>query len=122
MGSELLACALVHSLMYGTLVAEHVWQVTVLNKGLGNTRNMLGRHLLCLTDRSLSLVKLTQEERAETYEFSVRVSVHLILPVSFHCFLPFLLLNICVAARECPALWALRLLLLHGGGALLLHW
>ncbi|PNF28092.1 hypothetical protein B7P43_G12254 [Cryptotermes secundus] len=50
---------------------EHVWQVTVLNKGLGNTRNMLGRHLLCLTDRSLSLVKLTQEERAETYEFSL---------------------------------------------------
>ncbi|XP_021930938.1 insulin receptor substrate 1 isoform X3 [Zootermopsis nevadensis] len=50
---------------------EHVWQVTVLNKGLGNTRNILGRHLLCLTDRSLSLVKLSQEERAETYEFSL---------------------------------------------------
>jgi len=49
-----------------------VWQVTLLNKGLGNTRNILGRHLLCLTDRSLSLVKLNQEERAYTYEFSVR--------------------------------------------------
>lgn len=94
------------TLSYGTLVAEHVWQVTVLNKGLGNTRNMLGRHLLCLTDRSLSLVKLTQEERAETYEFSVSVSVHHSAHlISF--FLPFPLLNIYVAACECPALWAL---------------
>ncbi|PSN55130.1 hypothetical protein C0J52_01864 [Blattella germanica] len=49
---------------------EHVWQVTVLKKGLGNSRNILGRYLLCLTDKSLSLVKLSQEEKAETYEFS----------------------------------------------------
>jgi hypothetical protein len=89
----------------------------VLNKGLGNTRNILGRHLLCLTDRSLSLVKLTQEQRAETYEFSVSV----ILPVSFRRVVPILLCDVCVAAGEYPALRALRLLLLHGGGALLLH-
>jgi hypothetical protein len=66
-----LACTVMHCLMV-TLVSEHVWQVTLLNKGLGNTRNILGRHLLCLTDRSLSLVKLNQDERAYTYEFSVR--------------------------------------------------
>lgn len=107
LGGQLVAGMCTCTLSYGTLVAEHVWQVTVLNKGLGNTRNMLGRHLLCLTDRSLSLVKLTQEERAETYEFSVSVSVHLILPISSHCFLPYPLFNIYVAACECPALWAL---------------
>jgi hypothetical protein len=88
-GIDLLACGLVHCLN-GTLVAEHVWQVTVLNKGLGNTRNILGRHLLCLTDRSLSLVKMTQEERAETYEFSVSVCSslcrsHFIVLCCFSC-------------------------------------
>ncbi|XP_069699992.1 insulin receptor substrate 2 isoform X3 [Periplaneta americana] len=50
---------------------EHVWQVTVLKKGLGNSRNILGRYMLCLTDKSLSLVKMSQEEKAETYEFSL---------------------------------------------------
>ncbi|CAG2061767.1 unnamed protein product [Timema podura] len=50
---------------------EHVWQVTVQKRGLGNIRNILGQHLLCLTDKTLSLVKMTQEEKAEAYEFSL---------------------------------------------------
>jgi hypothetical protein len=82
-----------------------VWQVTVLNKGLGNTRNILGRHLLCLTDRSLSLVKLTQEQRAETYEFSVSVSVPVVPSASFYSIVPFMLCDVrvlqLVSIRRC---------------------
>nr|CAD7259244.1 unnamed protein product [Timema shepardi] len=52
-------------------ITEHVWQVTVQKRGLGNIRNILGQHLLCLTDKTLSLVKMTQEEKAEAYEFSL---------------------------------------------------
>ena len=113
-----------HCLMV-TLVSEHVWQVTLLNKGLGNSRNILGRHLLCLTDRSLSLVKLNQDERAYTYEFSVRCflffssSLFLILSALFlTCFL---CCSPCVSACEYQALWSLWLLLLHGGWAFLMH-
>jgi hypothetical protein len=108
-----------------TLVAEHVWQVTLLNKGLGNTRNILGRHLLCLTDRSLSLVKLNQDERAYTYEFSVRCHFLSLWPLFIFLYPFFLTCCLCcwpcVAACEYPALWPIRLLLLHGGWAFLLH-
>lgn len=37
-------------------VAEHVWQVTVLNRGLGNA-GLVGNYRLCLTDKTLSLIK-----------------------------------------------------------------
>ncbi|XP_066992587.2 insulin receptor substrate 1 isoform X2 [Anabrus simplex] len=52
-------------------IFEHVWQVQVQKKGLGNSRNILGPFLLCLTDKTLSLVKMSQEERPDTYEFSL---------------------------------------------------
>ncbi|XP_063917572.1 insulin receptor substrate 1 isoform X4 [Zophobas morio] len=35
---------------------EHVWQVTVLNRGLGNA-GLVGNYRLCLTDKTLSLIK-----------------------------------------------------------------
>ncbi|XP_064213373.1 insulin receptor substrate 1 isoform X3 [Tribolium castaneum] len=35
---------------------EHVWQVTVLNRGLGNA-GLTGNYRLCLTDKTLSLIK-----------------------------------------------------------------
>ncbi|GLH09075.1 Insulin receptor substrate 1 [Gryllus bimaculatus] len=52
---------------------EHVWQVTVQKKGLGNSRHILGPYLLCLTDKTLSLVSKSQEEKAnrDTYEFGL---------------------------------------------------
>ncbi|XP_063244069.1 uncharacterized protein LOC134543147 isoform X2 [Bacillus rossius redtenbacheri] len=52
-------------------VFEHVWQVVVQKRGLGNTRNILGPHHLCLTEKTLTLVKMTQDEKPETYEFSL---------------------------------------------------
>ncbi|XP_049801159.1 insulin receptor substrate 1 [Schistocerca nitens] len=48
---------------------EHVWQVTVKEKGLGNSRNILGPFLLCLTDKTLSLVQCGPSEDPQTYEF-----------------------------------------------------
>ncbi|KAK7867784.1 hypothetical protein R5R35_001203 [Gryllus longicercus] len=52
---------------------EHVWQVTVQKKGLGNSRHILGPYLLCLTDKTLSLVSKSQEEKTnrDTYEFGL---------------------------------------------------
>lgn len=37
-------------------VSEHVWQVTLLNRGLG-TGGITGNYRLCLTDKTLSLIK-----------------------------------------------------------------
>ncbi|XP_075238447.1 insulin receptor substrate 1 chico isoform X7 [Lycorma delicatula] len=52
---------------------EHVWQVTVQKKELGHSRNILGPYLLCLTDRTLSLVKMDPgSEKPDTIEFSLQ--------------------------------------------------
>lgn len=49
---------------------EHVWQVIVKNKGLGSSRNISGTHRLCLTAKSLSLVKMNpHSDKPETLEF-----------------------------------------------------
>uniref|UniRef100_A0A2R5L924 Insulin receptor substrate 1 n=1 Tax=Ornithodoros turicata TaxID=34597 RepID=A0A2R5L924_9ACAR len=49
---------------------EHVWQVNIKPKGLGSSRNILGAHRLCLTAKSLSLVKMpSDQEEPEALEF-----------------------------------------------------
>ncbi|XP_067142156.1 insulin receptor substrate 1 isoform X2 [Centruroides vittatus] len=49
---------------------EHVWQVIVKNKGLGSSRNISGTHRLCLTAKSLSLVKVNpHSDKPESLEF-----------------------------------------------------
>lgn len=50
---------------------EHVWQVNVQKKELGNSRNILGPYHLCLTDRTLSLVK-RGTDKPESIEFSLQ--------------------------------------------------
>lgn len=57
---------------------EHVWQVSVHKKELGNSRNILGPYHLCLTDRTLSLVKMGTSEKSDTIEFSVRTNIVLV--------------------------------------------
>lgn len=50
---------------------EHVWQVNVQKKELGNSRNILGPYHLCLTDQTLSLVK-RGTDKPESIEFSLQ--------------------------------------------------
>ncbi|XP_018493695.1 insulin receptor substrate 1-B [Galendromus occidentalis] len=40
---------------------EHIWEVNIKDKGLGNQRVPLGSHRLCLTARTLSLVRMERE-------------------------------------------------------------
>lgn len=50
---------------------EHVWQVTIQKKGLGERKNINGPYRLCLTDRTLSLVKVGAKDNTDSYEFSL---------------------------------------------------
>ncbi|XP_049876316.1 insulin receptor substrate 1 isoform X4 [Pectinophora gossypiella] len=40
---------------------QHVWQVNVQKKGLGATKNIQGLYNLCLTDKTLTLVKIKSQ-------------------------------------------------------------
>ncbi|XP_034946851.1 insulin receptor substrate 1-like isoform X2 [Chelonus insularis] len=48
---------------------EHVWQVTLQKKGLGERKNLYGPYRLCLTDRVLSLIKVGAEDNSDCLEF-----------------------------------------------------
>ncbi|XP_063985140.1 insulin receptor substrate 1-like isoform X3 [Diachasmimorpha longicaudata] len=48
---------------------EHVWQVTLQKKGLGERRNLHGPYRLCLTDKTLSLMKVGSDESTDCLEF-----------------------------------------------------
>uniref|UniRef100_A0A182VMY2 IRS-type PTB domain-containing protein n=1 Tax=Anopheles merus TaxID=30066 RepID=A0A182VMY2_ANOME len=54
---------------------QHVWEVYVQRKGLGDSYGILGNYRLCITDKTLSLVRIGseltphQEKRAENVEF-----------------------------------------------------
>ncbi|XP_017877178.1 insulin receptor substrate 1 isoform X3 [Ceratina calcarata] len=50
-------------------IFEHVWQVTMQKKGLGERRNIHGPYRLCLTDRTLSLVKIGAKDNSDSTEF-----------------------------------------------------
>ncbi|XP_015176452.1 PREDICTED: insulin receptor substrate 1 isoform X4 [Polistes dominula] len=50
---------------------EHVWQVTMQKKGLGERKNINGPYRLCLTDRTLSLVKIGAKDNSDSIEFSL---------------------------------------------------
>ncbi|XP_049278626.1 pneumococcal serine-rich repeat protein isoform X3 [Anopheles funestus] len=56
---------------------EHVWDVYVQRKGLGDSYGILGNYRLCITDKILSLNRIGseltphQEKRAEVVEFSL---------------------------------------------------
>ncbi|XP_078032609.1 insulin receptor substrate 1 chico isoform X4 [Augochlora pura] len=50
-------------------IFEHVWQVTMQKKGLGERKNILGPYRLCLTDRKLSLVKIGESDSSDTLDF-----------------------------------------------------
>lgn len=58
-------------LNYKCFILEHVWQVTIQEKGLGEQKNILGPYRLCLTDRTLSLVKIGAEDNSDSLEFPV---------------------------------------------------
>ncbi|XP_035915365.1 pneumococcal serine-rich repeat protein isoform X2 [Anopheles stephensi] len=56
---------------------EHVWDVYVQRKGLGDSYGILGTYRLCITDKTLSLVRIgpeftpQQEKRAANVDFSL---------------------------------------------------
>ncbi|XP_076168629.1 insulin receptor substrate 1 chico isoform X4 [Ptiloglossa arizonensis] len=50
-------------------IFEHVWQVTMQKKGLGERKNIHGPYRLCLTVRTLSLVKIGAEDNSDSIEF-----------------------------------------------------
>ncbi|XP_050072332.1 mucin-19 [Anopheles maculipalpis] len=56
---------------------EHVWDVYVQRKGLGDSYGILGTYRLCITDKTLSLVRIGleftphQEKRASNVDFSL---------------------------------------------------
>ncbi|KAI1883217.1 hypothetical protein AGOR_G00242940 [Albula goreensis] len=43
---------------------KEVWQVTLKPKGLGHTKNLIGIYRLCLTNKTISLVKLNSDAAA----------------------------------------------------------
>ena len=43
---------------------KEVWQVKVWPKGLGQARNLIGIHRLCLTDKTVNFVKLNSDVAA----------------------------------------------------------
>ncbi|KAM6453306.1 insulin receptor substrate 1-like isoform 2-T3 [Liasis olivaceus] len=43
---------------------KEVWQVSLRPRGLGHTRNLAGVYLLCLTEKTVNLVKLNSDEAA----------------------------------------------------------
>jgi hypothetical protein len=59
------------------MITEFVWQVKVQEKGLGASYNILGPYRVCLTAKSLTLIKMgckdEGDEMRNTYEFSVSV-------------------------------------------------
>lgn len=57
----------------GDIFAEHIWQVTMQKKGLGERKNIYGPYRLCLTDRKLSLVKIGTKDISDPIEFSVSI-------------------------------------------------
>ncbi|XP_031836369.1 insulin receptor substrate 1 chico isoform X3 [Nomia melanderi] len=50
-------------------IFEHVWQVTMQKKGLGERKNIHGPYRLCLTDRILSLVKIGETDSSDSLDF-----------------------------------------------------
>ncbi|CAO1363365.1 unnamed protein product [Diamesa hyperborea] len=56
---------------------EHVWEVSVIRRGLGESYGILGNYRLCITDTTLSLVRIgppttsTGERRVEHVEFAL---------------------------------------------------
>ncbi|XP_026294593.1 serine-rich adhesin for platelets isoform X2 [Frankliniella occidentalis] len=53
-------------------VFEHVWKVDVANRGLGATRNLHGPYHLCLTGRTVSLVKIYPDGSKDVLEFPLQ--------------------------------------------------
>ncbi|GBP27673.1 Insulin receptor substrate 1 [Eumeta japonica] len=58
---------------------EHIWQVNVQKKGLGASKNIIGLYNLCLTDKTLTLVKIKSNNNViydstipERVEFSLK--------------------------------------------------
>ncbi|CAH1772771.1 unnamed protein product [Owenia fusiformis] len=49
---------------------EHVWQVSVRNKGLGSSKNLVGTYRLCLTNELLTLVKLNNDKPEITFQLA----------------------------------------------------
>ncbi|KAK9398419.1 insulin receptor substrate 1-like [Crotalus adamanteus] len=43
---------------------KEVWQVSLRPRGLGHSRNLAGLHLLCLAEKTVSLVRLNSDEAA----------------------------------------------------------
>ena len=67
----------VFQLIVNLLFKEHVWEVQVIRKGLGESYGILGSYRLCITDSVLSLVRIgpaltaNGESRVESVDFAL---------------------------------------------------
>jgi PTB domain (IRS-1 type) len=63
--------------LFRLFLSEHVWDVHVQRKGLGESYGILGKYRLCITNTSLSLVRIgsttnsLNENRVANVEFSL---------------------------------------------------
>lgn len=80
------------------LPTEHVWQVQIQRKGIAEDKGLIGSYHLCLTEKSLKLVRygsaLTTncEQRLQNVEFMLTTIRRLVLLKNFfirHFFLNF---------------------------------
>jgi len=62
---------LVYYITFFSCFSEHVWQVTMQKRGLGARKNIHGPYRLCLTDQTLSLVKIGAQDNSDSIEISV---------------------------------------------------
>lgn len=60
---------------------EHVWQVNMQKKGLGERKNIHGPYRLCLTDSAVTFYKVGANNKSDFIEFPV--SFHLKLQLNF---------------------------------------
>lgn len=40
------------------LLAEHVWEVNIIRRGLGESQGIIGNYRLCITDTTLTLIRV----------------------------------------------------------------
>lgn len=71
--------------MYTTLSArtEHVWEVTIQKRALGEAKGICGPFRVCLTDKSLSLVRIGHAPNVCTE--SIADNIHISLQTIRRC-------------------------------------
>lgn len=57
-----------YNILICILFSEHVWQVSLINRGFG-TIGLMGNHRLCVTEDSITLINIERLARTPTLVF-----------------------------------------------------